>query len=331
MEVLMMQNIGITTTIPVEIIFSAGKVPVDLNNIFINHPASGSYVDQAELKGFPRTVCGWIKGLYTTAMQIPDLEAIVAVTQGDCSNTHALMETWQTDGIKIIPFAYPYDRDPDLLAMQMQKMALALGVSWDKVLEEKVKIDEVRALVWEIDQLTWKSNVVSGLENHIWQVSCSDFNGHYQTFATEAENFLKEAKKRKPMANDEIRLGFIGVPPIFTDFYPYLEEQNARVVFNEVQRQFTLPFPGKDITEAYRQYTYPYSVFERIADIKREIAQRDLQGIIHYTQSFCFRQIEDIIIRKELNIPVLTIEGDRPSPVDARTKMRIESFLEVLR
>jgi benzoyl-CoA reductase/2-hydroxyglutaryl-CoA dehydratase subunit BcrC/BadD/HgdB len=326
-----MQNIGITTTIPVEIIFAAGKVPVDLNNIFINHPAPGNYVDEAELKGFPRTVCGWIKGLYTTALKIPNLEAIVAVTQGDCSNTHALMETWQSEGIKIIPFAYPYDRDIDLLAMQMQKMAHALGVSWDKVIDEKLKLDKVRALVWEIDHLTWRENIVSGLENHIWQVSCSDFNGDPQLFVTQAQAFLQEVKTRNPFSNNEIRLGFMGVPPIFTDFYPYIEEQGARIVFNEVQRQFTVPFPGKDITEAYQQYTYPYSVFERIADIKKEIAQRKLQGIIHYTQSFCFRQIEDIIIRKELGIPVLTIEGDRPGPLDARTKMRIEAFLEVLR
>jgi len=58
---------------------------------------------------------------------------------------------------------------------------------------------------------------------------------------------------------------------------------------------------------------------------------RELDGIIHYTQSFCFRGIEDIVIRKELNIPVLTLEGDRPGNLDARTRLRLEAFIDMLK
>lgn len=319
-----------TTTIPVEIIYAAGKTPVDLNNIFITHPSPNEHLDHAEIQGFPRTVCGWIKGLYTTAHQMEQLEAVIAVTQGDCSNTHALMETWEAEGIKTIPFAYPYNGDRDLLEMQIKKMAQALDAKWDTVIEWKKRLDKIRALVWEIDRRTWEDNTVSGLENHLWQVNCSDFNGDTNRFASEAQEFLQDAGKRQPF-NEEIRLGYIGVPPIFTDLYSYLEGQNARVVFNEVQRQFSLPFPDKDIIEVYQLYTYPYSVFKRLIDIKEQIKKRNISGIIHYTQSFCFRQIEDIIIRKEIGVPILTIEGDRPSGLDARTKMRIDAFLEVLR
>jgi benzoyl-CoA reductase/2-hydroxyglutaryl-CoA dehydratase subunit BcrC/BadD/HgdB len=56
-----------------------------------------------------------------------------------------------------------------------------------------------------------------------------------------------------------------------------------------------------------------------------------LDGFVHYAQAFCFRQIEDKILRQALSKPVLTVEGDRPEPLDGRTETRIEAFLEMLR
>ena len=128
-----------------------------------------------------------------------------------------------------------------------------------------------------------------------------------------------------------MRIGYIGVPPIFTDFYEVMEDSGASVVFNEVQRQFAMPESAEDIYAQYARYTYPYDIFGRIEDIKAQAAMRGLDGIIHYCQSFCFRQIEDILIRRSLNLPILTIEGDRPGPVDARTRIRIEGFLQMIK
>jgi len=115
------------------------------------------------------------------------------------------------------------------------------------------------------------------------------------------------------------------------DLYQYLEERGARVVFNETQRQFTMPYRTVDLVEQYRLYTYPYGIFFRLEDIRREVARRKLDGIIHYAQSFCFRQIEDLIIRNRLELPVLTLEGDVPNRLDARTRMRLDVFLDMLR
>jgi benzoyl-CoA reductase/2-hydroxyglutaryl-CoA dehydratase subunit BcrC/BadD/HgdB len=57
-----------------------------------------------------------------------------------------------------------------------------------------------------------------------------------------------------------------------------------------------------------------------------------VEGIIHYVQSFCFRQVQDTIVRRELGaLPILTLECDRPGSIDMRTETRIEAFLEVLR
>ncbi|GAB6155621.1 2-hydroxyacyl-CoA dehydratase family protein [Desulfosporosinus burensis] len=335
-----MSKIGLTTTVPVEVIFAAGDTPIDLNNIFITSSEAMRRVEEAELAGYPRNVCGWIKGLYTTALHNPDIQSIVAVTQGDCSNTHALMETWEVEGIGIIPFAFPYDRDPDMLRLQINKFMEALGTTWEAVNLQKKRLDQVRALAWEIDRMTWQENRVSGFENHLYLVSCSDFNGDPDSFAREMEEFIQTAREREPFSGRvrlgsrgkgrELRLGFIGVPPIFPELYDFLEEHGARVVFNEVQRQFAMPFETDDVVEQYRLYTYPYKVFQRIEDIAKEAERRQLDGIIHYTQSFCYRQIEDLIIRKKLDYPILTLEGENPTGLDARSKMRLESFLSMI-
>jgi benzoyl-CoA reductase/2-hydroxyglutaryl-CoA dehydratase subunit BcrC/BadD/HgdB len=128
-----------------------------------------------------------------------------------------------------------------------------------------------------------------------------------------------------------VRLGLIGIPPIFTDLFDYLEELGAQVVFNEIPRQFSMPYHCPDLTEQYLRYTYPYDIFARIADIAEAVARRRLDGLIHYTQSFCFRQIQDRLLRQSLNLPMLTIEGDRPTPLDHRTRLRLEAFADVLR
>lgn len=326
----MTEKIGITTTVPVEIIYAAGCIPVDLNNIFITHQNPHNLIEDAELAGYPRNLCSWIKGIYTTVIQNRDIKKVIAVTQGDCSNTHALMETLQLEGVEIIPFAYPFNRDMDMLRLQIEKLMNAFKVNWNKVGETKKRLDKVRSLVWKMDELTWKSSKVKGFDNHLWQVSCSDFNGNPDKFEQEIRNYLDKLAEEDDI-NAGIRLGYIGVPPIVTDLYNYLESKGARVVFNEIQRQFTMPFNTDDIVEQYALYTYPYDIFWRLEDIAKEIEKRKIDGIIHYAQSFCYRQIQDLIIRRKLNVPVLTIEGDRPVHLDARTKMRIDSFVEMLR
>ena len=154
-------------------------------------------------------------------------------------------------------------------------------------------------------------------------------NGSPETFEAEVDRFLHEISSRTP-CRDSIRLAYIGVPPIIDDLYPFLESHGARVVFNETQRQFSMPYGIDDLVERYRAYTYPYDIFFRFADIKREIEKRRIDGVIHYVQSFCFRQIEDMVVRQQLSLPILTLEGDKPGPLDARTKIRIEGFLELL-
>lgn len=323
-------RVGITTTVPVEVLYAAGCVPVDLNNVFITGPNPQALVEEAELAGYPRNVCAWIKGLYSTVRRDRNIRTIIAVTQGDCSNTHALMETLELAGVEVIPFAYPFDRDRDLLALQIEKLMCRFGVDRAAVNRAKERLDRVRRKVWRIDELTWREGLTGGWDNHLFQVNCSDFKGSPDAFEEEIDRYLEGLAGREPH-REEIRLGYIGVPPIVDDLYDYLEERGARVVFNETQRQFTLPFETADLVESYRLYTYPYGIFYRLEDIIREIGKRRLDGIIHYAQSFCFRQIEDLIVRERIKLPILTMEGDNPSRLDARTRMRLDSFVEMLK
>ena len=324
-----MQRVGFTTTIPLEVLIAAGRKPVDLNNVFIAGGRSRQQVEDAELAGFPRNVCGWIKGIYAAIREI-GIGEVVAVTEGDCSYTKALMEVLSLEGVSVVPFAYPHDRDVETLRSEIEKLMHHFAVDWRSVNLAKTRLDRIRCKIREIDRLSWQENLVSGAENHYFQVSASDMNGNPDQFEVEADAFLRTVASRKPR-DEQIRLAYIGVPPIFDDLYPFLESLGARVVFNETQRQFAMPYETADLVEQYSMYTYPYDIFHRLADILLETERRKVDAVIHYVQSFCFRQIEDLIVRKKISLPILTLEGDKPTPLDARTKIRIEGFVEMLK
>ena len=323
-------RVGFTTTIPVEVLLAAGCTPVDLNNIFITAPDALARVSSAEEEGWPRTVCAWIKGIYTTLRHHPEIHTVVVVTQGDCSNTHALMELLQAEGRNILPFQFPYPRHQGQLQQQIEALATACGTTLAAVSEVWQGLQPLRGQLAELDRLTWETGQVSGRENFRFLIASSDFNGSPVSFAAELGDFLAAARSRSRQAGG-VRLGLVGIPPIFTDLFDYLEELPVQVVFQEIPRQFSMPYRCQDLTEQYLQYTYPYDIFARLADIREAVNQRRLDGLIHYTQSFCFRQIQDRLLRQSLNLPILTIEGDRPSPLDHRTRLRLEAFVDVLR
>ncbi len=322
-------RIGITTTVPSEIIFAAGGAPVDLNNIFISSADRAGHIRAAERAGYPRNVCAWIKGMYGCLAEGDDIGTVVAVTQGDCSNTHALMETLRLIGVETIPFAYPWSRERPALEREMDTLARTLGTTLDAAEGVREDLEPVRRDLDRLDEMTWRDGLVSGEENHRWLVSSSDFEGSPEQFGGRLARFIEAAERRGPV-EDGVRLGCIGVPPILDDLHGAIGEFGGRVVFNEVQRQFSMPERGGDLVDQYLAYTYPYSVFHRLDYIGREIDRRSIAGIIHYVQSFCHRHIEDLVVRDRLDAPVLTIEGESPGAVDARTKIRIQAFIEML-
>ncbi len=323
------ERIGMTSTIPVEVIYAADLTPVDLNNVFITHESPSFFIEKSEDEGFPRNVCAWIKAIFAVVAGDPSIQSVIAVTQGDCSNTHALMEVLNLYGRETIPFDFPLERTPTSLKAQIERLVRHFGTTWEKVGASKQRLDGIRRKLIRLDEMTWRENLVRGGENHLWLVSSSDFGSDPDSFEWRLDAFLEEARQRPPQETP-VRLGYVGVPPIFADLYECVESFSARVVYNEIQRQFAMPYLCGDIVEQYLQYTYPYDIFSRIRDIKDAVRERNIRGLIHYTQSFCHRQIQDLILRRMIDLPILTLEGDSPGPLDNRTRIRLEAFIDML-
>lgn len=325
-----MKKIGITTTVPIEVLLAAGYQPVDLNNVFITDPNPERLVNIAERAGFPLNCCSWIKGIYGVCMDY-GIDTVLCVTTGDCSNTIMLMEVLKLRGLKVIPFAYPDQPSPQRMQYTLETLVENLGTTLDAANRVRNELKPSRYLALKLDQLTWQDGVVSGFENHLWLVSTSDFNQDYHEYYHQLQELLAACQQRQSYPSDCLRLAYIGVPSVYgQDFYRYLESNRARVVFNEIQRQFAMPKPGNSLAEQYSNYTYPYSIYERLKDITTELKRRQVDGVIHYVQAFCHRGIGDIIFRDALKLPILTLEGNDDFFLTHHIKTRIEAFLDML-
>ncbi len=325
-----MEKIGITTTVPIEVLMAADYQPVDLNNVLVTDPNPGRLVNIAERAGFPLNCCSWIKGIYGVCLDY-GIDNILGVIGGDCSNTIMLMEVLKLKGRNTLTFAYPDQSDPQQMQYALLKLAATLGTTLEAAGRVREELQPVRDLALRLDKLTWKQNIVSGWENHLWLVSTSDFNQDFHKYYRELQDSLEVCSRRQAYPAGQIRLAYLGVPSVYArELYPYLERCGARVVFNEVQRQFALPVPGASLAEQYSHYTYPYSIHDRLKDIKTELRRRQVDGVIHYVQAFCYRGIGDIVFRDAIDLPMLTLEGNDDFSLNNHVRTRIEAFLDML-
>jgi benzoyl-CoA reductase/2-hydroxyglutaryl-CoA dehydratase subunit BcrC/BadD/HgdB len=326
-----MKTVGITTTIPIECLLAAGHQPVDLNNLFISHPNPERLVHIAETEGFPLNTCTWIKGMYGACIE-NEIDTVICITGGDCSNASMLMEVLKLKGINAIPFNYPPVPNPGLMGEEIETLCKLFNTSLHAAEEVRQVLSMPRNLALKLDRMTWQDNLISGFENHIWLVSSSDFNQDYVKYSGDVNHLISSAQERSPYPSDYLRLGFTGVPPVFANsLYSFIEQNEARVVYNEVQYQFAMLTPGQNLAEQYTNYTYPYDTNGRIEDIKRQIGARHIDGIIHYVQAFCHRAIGDIIFRANLDVPILTLEGNDDYHVNQHTRTRVEAFIDMLK
>jgi len=321
------QRAGITATLPVEVIFAAGMAPVDLNNVFITSPDAAGMIDRAEHAGIPQSTCAWIKGIYIAAREMA-ITRVVGVTGGDCTNTRALLEILESEGIETSDFSYPYPADKAAMQKEIERFCSLFDTDLSAAEEVRLKLQPVRRLAAEIDRLTWDGSRVTGAENHRFQVSMSDFESDYIAYAEKLRKFIDSAESRP--VREGPRIGLLGVPPILTDLHDYIENLGAVVVFNEFQRQFAMPYPAESLSEQYTAYTYPYTTSQRMDDAGKEISRRGIDGIVNYVQNFCWRQLTDKLVRDALNVPVLTLQADKPGVVSGPVATRIEAFVEML-
>jgi len=322
------ERIGITTTLPVEVVFAAGYVPVDLNNLFIAHPRRSELLKRAERDGFTNRTCSWIRGIYGAALE-EGFETIAPVYRGDCSNTEALAEVLELEGVEVVPFAYPIEPEEGPVSREIEKFADALGTSIAEAEGWREKLRPVRKLLAQIDRLNAEGKLPASSAFE-WLVSSSDFEGNPALYEERLGKFLAGGESA---VSWELRprLGLLGVPPILDDLIATLEGMGVHIAYLEVPRQFAMMSDAKNLAQQYAEYTYPYGMTYRLREIVREAESRELSGLVHYVQSFCHRQIEDIVLRKKVDIPVLTIEADEPAVVGENLRIRIEAFLEMLR
>jgi len=317
--------IGMTTMIPVECIFSAGYIPLDLNNAFINHDNPSSLIEKAEDDGLPRNICSWVKGMYGFLME-NSVKKIIIPVLGDCSNCITLGEILEYKGFDIYYFSYNRSRDPKILKRDIESLANYLGTSFEDSKSYYNNLIPLRKKINELDYIAFTKRSIPSDILFNFQVSSSDFNSDPEKFS---ESLNELIKKDFDQRMDLIPIGVSGVPHIMSDFPEILEKLGARSIFYETPRQFSLPyFDG--FLDAYINYTYPYSFSQRLDSLKLEIKRRNLKGLIHYVQSFCHRQIEIPILKKELDIPILFLEGESPEKVNAQQLMRLESFISII-
>ncbi len=325
-----MKKIGITTTVPIEVLLAAGYQPVDLNNVFITDRDPERLVRIAEKAGFPLNCCSWIKGIYGVCMD-GGIDTVLCVTTGDCSNTVMLMEVLKLKGLEVVPFAYPAQPDARQMGIALEALAETVGTTLEAAAAVREELAPCRRLALELDRLTWQEGVVGGGENHLWLVAASDFNQDHRRYRQEIGGVVADCRQRQPYPAEWLKIAYIGVPSVYgRDLYQCLESHGARVVFNEVQRQFAMPAVGGSLAEQYSSYTYPYSVYDRVRDIAAELGRRRVDGVIHYVQAFCHRGIGDIIFRDAIELPILTLEGNDDFQLTQHVKTRLEAFLDML-
>jgi benzoyl-CoA reductase/2-hydroxyglutaryl-CoA dehydratase subunit BcrC/BadD/HgdB len=324
------RRIGITTTVPVEVIFAAGLYPIDLNNSFIGADQPAVLVEEAESIGFPRNCCAWVKGIYA-ACRRNNIRRVVGVLRGDCSNTLALLDILESDGVATVEFAYPSERRPDCVRLAITEFAERLGTTLEAAEECRKALEPIRDLLVEVDRLAWQTGQVTAEEAHEWLISSSDFRGNPDDFGRALRAFLEDARRR-PLPSPGLPLALAGVPPIKTDLIAQLTAAGVRIVYDEMPNAFSMISERFSCLEnMYCNYIYPYNLEYRLMRLQMEVRRRAAAGVIHYVQSFCYRHIQDGLLRKNLPVPVLTLECDRPGALDAGAITRIGAFVESLR
>lgn len=327
-----MEHIGFFTSIPIEVIFATEKYrPVDLNNILMADSDPNLLISNEEEDGFPRNYCAWLKGIMGV-IKSKGIKKIITVREGECTGSEKLIELLASSNVECIPFSYPYDKNENKMKIEIERLLSYFSVSWLEAEKVRERINMLREKVFEIDRKSHVDLNVTSEENYVSLLQCSDFCGDISASHTAIEKVFQNILKRKSgLFGDKIKVGVIGIPPIVNNLFQVIESCNGIVIFNEMPRQFAMTGFRKSLIKQYLEFTYPYSIEDRIKDIQTAITERKLEGIIHYVQSFCPRQIDDVLLRKNCEVPFLTIECDKPGYLDERNITRIEAFFEQLK
>ena len=323
-------RIGIFSTVPVEVIFAAGLVPVDLNNLFVAHRDPGMLLRQADVLGLPRNSCAWTRGLFGATVAY-DFRRVVSVPRGDCSNNAAMAGLLTQRGVRVVEFNFPIagpDRQGQM-AVELERFRDEFDVSEAKVNRSFESIRPVRELLARIDRANWEEGRVPGSVARACLLRSTDMGGNPRLFRRRLEKVLADHEEGGGVRGP--RLALFGVPAVFDGFLEKLQEMGACVVLTETEHDFAMLPPADSLAQQYLDYAYPYGIGPRVTRFRNLLEERRVDGVVVYSQAFCHHNLELAFVERELaGIPLLVLEGDLPRAVTARDGVRLEGFLELL-
>lgn len=327
------RTVGITGTLPLEVLLAAGHRVIDLNNRFITATSPERLLERAHAVGFAPTQCAWTRGIVGAALEAGGVDEVVVVARGDCTQNRLLVDLLPAiGGPPARAFLFPPERgDVPRLRREVARFASGFDVSLAAVADVYDGLLPLRRDLGEIDRRTWQEGTVSGHENALVLVRATDLGGDRSAYEREVAALLVASSSRAP-SRFENRVAFFGVPPILTDVHDYLEERGAKVVLNETQRDFAQLDPADDLAVQYAtRYAYAYSIHDRLADFVPELTRRRVEGVVIYLQSFCHHNAElEAVTRALAHLPFTVLEADRPTEVDAAARLRLDAFLAAL-
>ncbi|MEW5761104.1 MAG: 2-hydroxyacyl-CoA dehydratase family protein [Candidatus Thermoplasmatota archaeon] len=306
-------KVGITALVPPEIIYGCGYVPCDVNN-FVPYVAF-----QPKNKVCAWTAC-WRELILQKKIRIKKL---VVVAGGDCQNALTDGQIVSLSGIPTHFFSYPFNCSVDALKNELILLKNFFGGKINKEYFKKIK--KVKNLALKIEREIINERIPYPLAFK-YLIALSDLMGNIKKI----EFCLKNIKRTD--FEVKARIGYIGVPPINFDFHKVAFDLGLHVVYDEMPHEFAR-LDGENISELARSYsTYTFSIplIKRINMLAKNIDERKVDGIIHYTQVSCHHNLEDEILRSAFNYPIVTIQADEPCTTPAQTKLRLEAFAEMI-
>ncbi len=306
-------KIAITALVPPEMIFACGGEPFDVNNVI---PVS---------KKTPKNkLCAWTAIWQEMLVKREQkIDSLIVVAGGDCHNALVDGQKAAMSGIPTHFFFYPFDGDAEYLESQLYKLRDFLGeIEYPEKFKE---IKELKKTGKQIDKKRLEGKI-SSVDAFRILVSFSDLRGDLNGF----QKAIAEVKECDIELNNRIAL--IGVPPIYHDFHEVAQSLDLQIVFDELPYEF-IRHSGANIREAardYSDYTFARPLDFRIKFLQEELKKRNVDGIIHYTQFACHHSLEDEVMRRKLDYPILTLQGDMPGKTPEQIKLRLEAFREMI-
>lgn len=326
------RKIGIFSTLPVEVLFAAGAVPIDVNNLFVSSRRPEKLLELARLSGFPNTVCAWTRGLLGAVLD-QGIQELVVVPHGDCSMNAVLAEALELKGLSVHRFHFPVSRGPDareVLADEIGRLAEELGTSLAEADAWFQRLRPVREHLQEVDRQCWQEGRISGEDARIALLSSTDMGGDPELFDRRLLELLSSRPNRPSFLRPRVAL--FGVPNIFRNLVPTLEDLGLHVVLCETEHHFAMLPPARSLVDQYLDYPYPYGLELRMDRFLSLAREREVHGVIDYHQSFCHHNLESVWVERKLShLPTLSLEAGEPAALSPRDMMRVSAFSELLK